>query len=79
MALGVIRAIEELGLRVPEDISIIGFDNLKWGEWMKLQLTSMEISKVTFAKQAIDLLFNQEPQLLADPVVIEKGSVRVLQ
>lgn len=79
MALGVLRALGELGLRVPEDISLIGFDNLQWGDWMHLNLTTMDISKKNLAQQAIQLLLGQELSPLASPEVIEKGSVRDLR
>lgn len=79
MALGVMRAIKEKGLRVPEDISIIGFDNLEWGHWMDLQLTSMDINKKVLAECAINLLLDKELPTLADPVVHEKGSVKDLR
>ncbi len=76
MALGVIRALEEKNLRVPEDVSLIGFDNLQWAEWMNLQLTSMDISKKSLAQLAINLLFDKDATPLEEPMVVEKGSVR---
>ncbi len=79
MALGVIRALEEEKLRVPEDISLIGFDNLQWGDWMNLQLTSMDISKKSLAQLSINLLLDKEVVDLEDPQVVEKGSVRRIQ
>ncbi len=40
-ALGVIKAIKERGLRVPEDIAVIGYDNLDMSELMDPPLTTM--------------------------------------
>lgn len=40
-ALGVMRAALELGLRVPEDLSIIGYDNLPITEWLNPALTTI--------------------------------------
>ena len=40
LAVGAIRAIEELGLRVPEDISVIGFDGIRI-DGLKHDLTTM--------------------------------------
>ncbi|WP_163543627.1 LacI family DNA-binding transcriptional regulator [Occultella kanbiaonis] len=40
-ALGVLRAADELGLRVPEDVSVVGYDNLPLAEWVVPQLTTV--------------------------------------
>ncbi|WP_258359280.1 LacI family DNA-binding transcriptional regulator [Moorella sulfitireducens] len=40
-ALGVIKAIKEKGLRVPEDIAVMGYDNLDMSELMDPPLTTM--------------------------------------
>ena len=41
MALGVLLAVRELGLRCPEDISIVGFDDLDFAEFTAPALTSV--------------------------------------
>lgn len=41
MAIGAIRAIEELGLRVPEDISVIGFDDIPVSKYINGGLTTI--------------------------------------
>ncbi len=40
-ALGVIRAARELGLRVPEDLSVVGYDDLPLTEWIGPPLTTI--------------------------------------
>lgn len=40
-ALGVIKALKELGLKVPEDIAVIGYDNLDMSELTDPPLTTM--------------------------------------
>lgn len=40
-ALGVLRAARELGLRVPEDLSVVGYDNLPVTEWIAPPLTTV--------------------------------------
>ena len=40
-AMGVLRAARELGLRVPEDLSVIGYDNLPVAEWIGPALTTV--------------------------------------
>lgn len=75
MALGVIRAIEEQGLKIPEDISIVGFDHLQWAVWMDLSLSSVDASKKNLAKYAIDLLLDKETPTFCTPKVVKKDSV----
>ena len=41
MAIGAYRAIREFGKKIPEDISIIGFDGLKLGEYLNPSLTTL--------------------------------------
>lgn len=69
MALGAYRAIKEKGLRVPEDISMVGFDNLRLWEKMSLEenkflskLTSMEIDMKDLADTTVDFLFRESEQ-----------------
>lgn len=40
-ALGVIRAARELGLQVPEDVSVVGYDDLPVSEWVWPPLTTV--------------------------------------
>lgn len=41
MALGAMQVCHEQGLRIPEDISVVGFDNLKILEWISPSLTTV--------------------------------------
>ncbi len=41
MALGAAQVCDEQGVRIPEDMSIIGFDNLQMLDWIKPSLTSV--------------------------------------
>lgn len=52
MAIGKYRAIREAGLKFPEDISVIGFDNIEVAKYLRPSLTtvkmdSMEMGSVT--------------------------------
>lgn len=42
MALGALRAIREAGLEVPEDISVVGFDNIPESDYFDPPLTTVE-------------------------------------
>lgn len=78
MTLGVKNALEELNLSIPEDISLIGFDNLQWSDWMNLNLTSLDAYKKNLAEYAIDLLLDVKTASLPAPSVVERGSVKKL-
>lgn len=40
-AVGVLRAARELGLRVPEDLSVVGYDDLPFADWLAPRLTTV--------------------------------------
>lgn len=52
IAVGAIKAIKEFGLKVPEDISIIGFDNIEEGKYLETPLTTMQMELVEMAELA---------------------------
>ena len=41
MAVGVMRELREQGLRVPEDVSVTGFDNIRLAEFSSPPLTTV--------------------------------------
>ncbi|WP_027094025.1 LacI family DNA-binding transcriptional regulator [Cohnella thermotolerans] len=43
MAVGVLRAAQEIGVRVPQDLSVMGFDNREFSDYLTPRLTTMEI------------------------------------
>lgn len=45
MAIGVLRELREQGLRIPEDVSVTGFDNIKLSEFCYPSLTTAHISR----------------------------------
>ncbi len=53
IAVGAMRAIKEAGLRIPEDISIIGFDNLMIGEVSSPRLTTIHVHKQEMGQLAV--------------------------
>jgi len=52
MALGVLNKLDELGIRVPEDISVVGFNNVLLAEMAKPPLTSVDINIFELGFQA---------------------------
>ena len=56
MAIGAIRALQDAGKRVPEDISIVGFDGLDFGDYTLPRLTSVCQSTETLAERSVEML-----------------------
>lgn len=56
MAVGAIRALHEAGLRVPEDVSVCGYDGLPLGDYLRPQLTTIRQSVDDLADRAACLL-----------------------
>lgn len=56
MAIGAIKAIRESGLRIPEDIAIIGFDNLFISSIVSPSLSTINVPKYKMGSTAVELL-----------------------
>lgn len=56
MALGTLRAVRNAGLRVPEDIGVISFDNSPISEFAQPQLTTVDINTYELGAQAAQIL-----------------------
>jgi DNA-binding LacI/PurR family transcriptional regulator len=62
-AIRFIHALEEVGLHVPRDVSVIGFDDLPAAAMMHPRLSTMRVDTASIGQQAIALLLRR----LADP------------
>ncbi|MCR5626660.1 MAG: LacI family DNA-binding transcriptional regulator [Lachnospiraceae bacterium] len=58
IALGAIKALQEAGIRVPEDGSIIGFDDLPYCEISNPRLTSMRVPKQDMGRIAVQKMID---------------------
>lgn len=59
MAFGAIEAVLEAGLSVPQDISIIGLDDIHVSAHLRPPLTTIAVPKAQLAKEATELLLQQ--------------------
>jgi DNA-binding LacI/PurR family transcriptional regulator len=59
MALGMLRALNERGRRVPEDVSVVGFDDIPEAEFFTPPLTTVRQDFEEVGRQAMDLLLEQ--------------------
>jgi len=58
MAIGAIRALYNNGLRVPQDVSVIGFDGLPLGSFLVPQLSTVQQSVKEMAKRSVEILID---------------------
>ena len=56
MAIGAMRALHDRGLRIPEDISVIGFDGLELGEFYTPKLTTIRQQASLLGDRGVALL-----------------------
>lgn len=84
MAFGVERVMIQKGLRVPEDMSVIGFDNWNHLMYSSMNLTTVERSMYELSKEACRLLLQRieagggnrgTRTIFMDAPLIERGSV----
>lgn len=58
-AIGAIETLQDAGLRVPEDVSVIGFDGTEICDYFKPRLTSVELPLCEIAHRGVELLLGQ--------------------
>jgi LacI family transcriptional regulator len=59
VAMGLLRALAELGLRVPEDVSVVGFDDIPAAAYFAVPLTTISVPKRRMGRVAAKLLIEQ--------------------
>ena len=59
VAIGLINALFALGIKVPDDVSVVGFDNIDFGEFLKIPLTTVNMPAYEIGKAATNLLIKQ--------------------
>ena len=83
IAIGVLEAAAELALRVPEDISVMGYDDQELARYTRPPLTTLVLSNYEMGRRAAELLIDiavhkkpVKPMVLKiDGPVVERGSV----
>lgn len=56
VAFGVMQAIREIGLSIPEDIAVVGFDDVRMSSCLQVPLTTIRSPKEELGRQAMQLL-----------------------
>ena len=71
MALGLIRGLHEQGIRVPEDISVLGYDDIDLDDYVVPKLSTVHQPVVTMGEQATTLLINRIQKRQLAPQTVE--------
>lgn len=81
-ALGALAALSDLGLRVPQDMAVVGFDNYHTSEFVRPALTSVDMPADAMGAKAVDMLvgalaehtLNISPAVLPPALIIRQSS-----
>jgi DNA-binding LacI/PurR family transcriptional regulator len=81
MAVGVLRELRDRGLRVPQDVSVTGFDNIKLSEFCYPALTTVHIPRERIGQQVFAMLVPEEAkpkptgrEIIIDPEFVLRAS-----
>lgn len=87
VAIGCYRAVHQLGLHIPNDVSVVGFDGIEMGEVMGPPLTTMSVFPHEIGRQAAEMLLNTvsgsngkqgHSEKVIEHKLIERESVRAI-
>ncbi len=84
-AIRTMKILREAGRRIPEDVSVMGFDDMPWSELMHPSLTTVKQSTLAIGRESIDLLISRldskaesAKRVLLDVRLVERESTRAL-
>ncbi|MCG6466695.1 substrate-binding domain-containing protein [Vibrio parahaemolyticus] len=85
MAMGVINAANELGIKVPDDLSIIGYDDIHIAKFLSPSLTTIHQPKYRLGQAAVETLVrrlddksNEAQVVQLEPTLVVRNSVKLL-
>lgn len=61
VAIGVMRALHDAGLRIPEDVAVVGFDDTPEGRYATPRLTTVAPDKAEIARRAVAAVLGDDP------------------
>jgi len=84
MAVGVLRQLRDQGIRVPEEISVTGFDNIRLSEFCSPALTTVQIPRERIGQKIFEILVPEGPsdrfagqEIVIDPELVVRESTSV--
>ena len=76
MAKGAICGLHDLGIKVPEDISVLGFDDLPFTEEMRPQLTTIHQPLDDFVRSTINIFFNDDFSMCGKELIMQYSIIK---
>ena len=70
LAIGAINALHRNGYRVPDDISVTGYDGIDMGEFLIPQLTTIKLPIRDIAQKTVDILIRQLGDQKGEPITV---------
>jgi DNA-binding LacI/PurR family transcriptional regulator len=84
-AIGAIRALQDLGLKVPDDVSVIGFDDIKVAAFHNPRLTTIRQPLSNMGRIAAQCILNRlngseqfRKQIMVEPELVVRDSTRAI-
>ena len=76
-AMGVYEAARSLGIAIPADLSVVGYDDLRIAQWAGPPLTTIRVPIAAIAEQAVGLIMRMrdEPELAFSRIDIDTSLV----
>ena len=76
VAVGAIRALRDLGMSVPQDVSVVGFDGVDIGRFTLPRLTTVEQPVEEIARRSVNLLLDMMEKEATPRHILVEASFR---
>jgi LacI family transcriptional regulator len=83
LAIGFVHRLLERGVRVPEDVAVVGYDDILYSEFLEVPLTTVALPKYKMGQLATQMLFEAmesgqdktiQHQILLEPKLVIRSS-----
>ena len=76
------QAVKDCGLRIPEDVAVLGFDNSRMSSYCTPRLSSVELNKPAIARAIMDAFEEMKkgsppPVVYLNSHIVERESTRL--
>lgn len=87
LALGIMRGLRQRGVRIPEEMALVGYDDVEFASMLSPALTSIRQPKYQLGRTAAELLLHeinqtadrQQRQIMYQPELMVRASTRAAQ
>jgi len=83
LAIGFLHRLRQRGIRIPEDVAVVGYDDIRYSEFLEVPLTTVALPKYEMGQKATQILFDAlksetnddgPQQILLEPKLIVRES-----